>query len=388
MARIHGQNDGAGDRRRLDGGRSSRRSAELPFDLQHRVRCAPAFRDGISTAPFRRRVPLGRRSRRATVRGRWPVCRLHRRLHGYHRAKKGEDTVVPSDGMTAGSDVANAPLDLEALRRWIGKTAIAEDQVTSTPARALAATLDLELSFHSGDPLPQPWHWLYFLTMEPLADTGPDGHPKRGGFLPPVPLPRRMWAGSRMEFFRPLRIGDAIRRESRIATVTAKEGRSGTLVFVTVRHEIFSGNERLLSDEHDIVYRDLDRGGSAPGTRVAPNDHHWIRQIDPTPVLLFRYSALTFNSHRIHYDYPYVTGVEGYPGLIVHGPLLATLLLDLLSRQVPDARVTHFQFRAVGPLFDNAPFAVCGRPDAATNIALWAKGDDGRLAMVATATLA
>ena len=121
--------------------------------------------------------------------------------------------------------------------------------------------------------------------MEPLADTGPDGHPKRGGFLPPVPLPRRMWAGSRMEFFRPLRIGDAIRRESRIATVTAKEGRSGTLVFVTVRHEIFSGNERLLSDEHDIVYRDLDRAGSASGTSVAPNDHRWIRQIDPTPAL-------------------------------------------------------------------------------------------------------
>ena len=296
--------------------------------------------------------------------------------------------MVPSDGMTAGSGVANAPLDLEALRRWIGKTTIAEDQVTSTLARALAATLDRELSFHSGDPLPQPWHWLYFLTMEPLADTGPDGHPKRGGFLPPVPLPRRMWAGSRMEFFRPLRIGDAIRRESRIATVTAKEGRSGTLVFVTVRHEIFSGNERLLSDEHDIVYRDLDRGGSAPGTRVATNDHRWIRQIDPTPVLLFRYSALTFNSHRIHYDYPYVTAVEGYPGLIVHGPLLATLLLDLLSRQMPDARVTNFQFRAVAPLFDNAPFAVCGRPDAATNIALWAKGDDDRLAMDATATLA
>ena len=296
--------------------------------------------------------------------------------------------MVPSDGMTAGSDVANAPLDLEALRRWIGKTAIAEDHVTSTPARALAATLDRELSFRSGDPLLPPWHWLYFLAMEPLADTGPDGHPKRGGFLPPVPLPRRMWAGSRMEFFRPLRIGDAIRRESRIATVTAKEGRSGTLVFVTVRHEIFSGNDRLLSDEHDIVYRDLDKGGPSPSPKMAPNDHRWLREIVPTPVLLFRYSALTFNSHRIHYDYPYVTAVEGYPGLIVHGPLLATLLLDLLSRQMPNARVTNFQFRAVAPLFDNAPFAVCGRPDAATNIALWAKGDDDRLAMDATATLA
>jgi 3-methylfumaryl-CoA hydratase len=261
--------------------------------------------------------------------------------------------------------------------------------VTATQARALAAPLDRTSRFEHGDPLPPPWHWLYFLAMEPLADVGPDGHPRRGGFLPPVPLPRRMWAGSRMEFFRPLRIGDAIRRESHITDVNAKEGRSGTLVFVTVRHEIASGNERLLSDEHDIVYRGPDTGAGAPAPQAAPRDHRWIREIHPTPVLLFRYSALTFNSHRIHYDYPYVTGVEGYPGLVVHGPLLATLLLDLLAREMPDARVTHFQFRAVSPLFDHASFAVCGRPeDDGKTIALWAKGDDGRLAMDATAMIA
>jgi 3-methylfumaryl-CoA hydratase len=278
----------------------------------------------------------------------------------------------------------------EDLRRWIGKTAVAEDQVTATPARALAATLDRDATFNTGDSLPPPWHWLYFLSMEPLSDAGPDGHPKRGGFLPPVPLPRRMWAGSRMAFFRPLRIGDAIRRESRIADVKVKEGRSGTLVFVTVRHEITCGAESLLTDEHDIVYRDLQKADvSAPSARSGPNDHAWIREIHPTPVLLFRYSALTFNSHRIHYDFPYVTGTEGYPGLVVHGPLLATLLLDLLLRQRPDARVTRFEFRAVGPLFDNAPFSVCGRPDGAGgNIALWAKASDGRLAMDATATVA
>ncbi len=277
----------------------------------------------------------------------------------------------------------------EDLRGWIGKTAVAEDQVTATPARALAATLERDATFDSGDPLPPPWHWLYFLTMEPLSDAGPDGHPKRGGFLPPVPLPRRMWAGSRMAFFRPLRVGDAIRRESRIADVSVKEGRSGILVFVTVRHEITTGAERLLVDEHDIVYRDLQKPAGGPAPKMAPNDHAWMREIRPTPVLLFRYSALTFNSHRIHYDFPYVTGVEGYPGLVVHGPLLATLLLDLLLRQRPDARVTRFDFRAVSPLFDNAPFAVCGRPDGASgNIALWAKGSDGRLAMDATATIA
>src|SRR5438105_11777824 len=189
---------------------------------------------------------------------------------------------------------------LQELRRWIGKTAIADDRVMATPARALAATLDRPMRFNDGDPLPPPWHWLYFLTMEPLSDAGPDGHPKRGGFLPPVPLPRRMWAGSRMEFFQPLRVGDAIRRESQIADVKVKEGRSGTLVFVTVRHEITRGGERLLTDQHDIVYRDLQKGeGGAAAPKMARADHIWIREIDPTPVLLFRYSALTYNSHRI-----------------------------------------------------------------------------------------
>ena len=278
----------------------------------------------------------------------------------------------------------------EDLRGWIGNTAVVEDQVAAAPARALAATLDRDATFDSGDPLPPPWHWLYFLTMEPLSDAGPDGHPKRGGFLPPVPLPRRMWAGSRMTFLRPLRVGDAIRRESRIADVNVKEGRSGTLVFVTVRHEITRNAESLLVDEHDIVYRDLQKADTnAPVPRMAPNDHAWIREIHPTPVLLFRYSALTFNSHRIHYDFPYATGVEGYPGLVVHGPLLATLLLDLLLRHRPDARVTRFAFRAVSPLFDNAPFNVCCRPDASGgNIALWAKTVDGQLTMDATATVA
>jgi len=291
--------------------------------------------------------------------------------------------------MTPNSRATAMQATFEDFRHWIGKTAVAEDRVTATQASALAATLNLEVSFHTGDPLPPPWHWLYFLTMEPLSDAGPDGHPKRGGFLPPVPLPRRMWAGSRMNFFRPLRIGDAIRRESRIADVNVKEGRSGTLVFVTVRHEITCGNETLLTDEHDIVYRDLQKADAlAPAVRSAPNDHTWIREIHPSPVLLFRYSALTFNSHRIHYDFPYVTGTEGYPGLVVHGPLLATLLLDLLLRQRPGVSVTRFEFRAVSPLFDTAPFAVCGRPAVTgDDVALWAKGADERLAMDAVATI-
>ena len=281
-------------------------------------------------------------------------------------------------------------MTIDDWRSWIGTKAAADDIVTSTPARALAATLDREGDFAPGDPLPPPWHWLYFLTMSPLADVGPDGHPKRGGFMPPVPLPRRMWAGSRMEFFAPLRVGDAIRRVSTIAGVSAKEGRSGSLVFVNVRHEIANANGPLLIDEHNVVYRDLPRPGeSAPLAKMAPPDHAWAREVRPDPVLLFRYSALTFNSHRIHYDHPYVTAVEGYPGLVVHGPLLATLLLDLLLREQPHAEVTRFEFRALRPLFDTAPFAVCGRPESdGHEVALWAKDADGRLCMEATAAIA
>ena len=281
-------------------------------------------------------------------------------------------------------------LSLDALRDWIGRTETAADVVSATPARALAATLGLDRRFDVSDPLPPPWHWQYFLTMGPIDDVGPDGHPKRGGFLPPVPLPRRMWAGSRMEFQRPLRVGDAITKVSRIADVTVKEGRSGTLVFVKVRHQIAGPGGPSIVDEHDIVYRDLPRPGDAPAApRSAPAQSEWRREIRPDPVLLFRYSALTYNSHRIHYDQPYVTNVEGYPGLIVHGPLLATLLLDLLLRKVPNGNVTHFEFRAIRPVFDTAPFAVCGEPaDDGTSTRLWIADAEGFLCMEATARLA
>jgi 3-methylfumaryl-CoA hydratase len=285
--------------------------------------------------------------------------------------------------------VTRTSLALDELRGWIGRSQTATDVVTVTPARALAATLDLARTFDEGDALPPPWHWQYFLTMSPMAEAGPDGHPKRGGFLPPVPLPRRMWAGSRMEFHRPLRIGEAITRVSRIADVALKEGRSGTLVFVKLRHEIAGPQGPALVDEHDIVYRDLPKPDDpAPAPRSAPPQSAWRREIRPDPVLLFRYSALTYNSHRIHYDHPYVTKVEGYPGLVVHGPLLATLLLDLLVQALPRASVTHFEFRAVRPVFDVAPFFVCGQPAAdGTSAQLWIAGSDGFLCMDATARL-
>jgi len=198
-----------------------------------------------------------------------------------------------------------------------------------------------------------------------------------------------MWAGSRLEFVRPLRIGQAISRTSRIADVSAKEGRTGPLVFVRVRHEVLGDGELAVVDEHDIVYRDNPTPDDpVPPVRPAPADAQWRREIRPDDVLLFRYSALTFNGHRIHYDRRYVTEVEGYPGLVVHGPLIATLLLDALRRHRPDAQVARFAFRAVKPLFDTAPFQVCGRvePDG-TTVQLWAQDPDGALAMEATAAL-
>ncbi|MES2945224.1 MAG: MaoC family dehydratase N-terminal domain-containing protein [Pseudomonadota bacterium] len=280
-------------------------------------------------------------------------------------------------------------LDIDYLRGWIGRTETLEDQVTAAPLRALTATLDRDdAPTGPAGTLPPCWHWLYFLPTHRQSEIGSDGHLLRGGFLPPVPLPRRMWAGSSISFHAPLHVGQTLRRSSRISDVQIKDGRTGPLVFVRVHHEIEGDGRLAVVDEHDIVYRDLpapDEPAAAP--LAAAGEGHWSRRIVPDDVLLFRYSALTFNGHRIHYDRKYVTHVEGYPGLIVHGPLIATLLLDLLRRQLPDACVKTFVFRALKPLFDTAPFLVCGRQDDVETVKLWACTEDGQLAMDATATL-
>ena len=280
------------------------------------------------------------------------------------------------------------------LQDWIGRSETVEDTATATPYAALSATLDQPDTTRpaSGTPLPPLWHWLYFLPIAAQSDIGPDGHAKRGGFMPPVPLPRRMWAGSDFEFHAPLRVGDALRRTSTIVDVKEKSGRTGSLIFVKVRHEIrCNGAEKVaLTEHHNIVYRAAaEPGDVAPPPQAAPNESAWQRCIVPDDVLLFRYSALTFNGHRIHYDRQYVTEVEGYPGLIVHGPLIATLLMDLLRRQQPEARVLRFEFKAVRPTFDTHAFSVHGQPSAdGKTVHLWGRDHEGWLTMDATATLA
>lgn len=277
-------------------------------------------------------------------------------------------------------------MDIEQLKEWVGRTETRTDLITAAPMAALAATLDRDdPEPRAGDAVPPLWHWLYFLPRDRQSNLSEDGHAHRGGFLPPVPLPRRMWAGDRIEFRRPLRVGETVTRTSRILDVRLKEGRTGPLVFVVVRHEIGDA----LAEEHDIVYREPSKPGDVtPAPPAAPGRSRWERIITPDDVLLFRYSALTFNGHRIHYDRRYVTEVEGYPGLVVHGPLIATLLVDLLRRNAPDAAIASFTFRAVSPLFDTAPFTVCGQPDDnGKTVHLWAKNPQGGLAMDATVVL-
>ncbi|MBX9716395.1 MAG: MaoC family dehydratase N-terminal domain-containing protein [Burkholderiaceae bacterium] len=317
--------------------------------------------------------------------------------HGADRASSAP-VLTPAFAVTAPADHAHtdtppdAPIDSASdLRSWIGRTVQRDDLVTAAPLAGLLATLD-----RADDPAPVPGsalpplsHWLYFLPQALQRDLGVDGHPLLGGFLPPIQLPRRMWAGGRLCFEQPLRIGDTATRRSTITHIAEKAGRSGPLVFVTVAHEISTARGLCVREEHDIVYRAPAQPGATPPTpALARTDEHFSRTVTPDPVLLFRYSALTFNAHRIHYDRDHATQVEGYPGLVVHGPLIATLLLDLLRRELPDATVAQFEFTAASPLFDLHPITLCGQREADGSAALWARNPRGHLAMTARAVLA
>ncbi len=294
------------------------------------------------------------------------------------------DTALPPD-LTA---------SLAHWRTWLGRSEQRSDLLTAAPLAGLAATLDRDdPPPQPGDALPPLAHWLYFLPQAPQHEIGDDGHPRRGGFLPPVTLPRRMWAGGRLAFRQPLRVGQAATRVSRVASVDAKVGRSGPLAFVTVHHEIAGPDGLALTEAHDIVYREAPgpgAHGAAPPAVPAPADAEFARALTPDPVLLFRYSALTFNGHRIHYDRRWCEQAEGYPGLVVHGPLLATLLTDLLRRRHPALVLREFAFTALRPVFDIHPFTLCGREEAAAadgrrRFRLWVRDHAGALALRAEA---
>jgi len=239
-----------------------------------------------------------------------------------------------------------------------------------------------------GSVLPPLWHWLYFLPIYRLDQANYDGHAALGGFLPPVKLPRRMWAGSRVSFLYDLTIGTEARKVSTIKSIQQKSGKSGDLVFVTVAHQVFQNDTCCIEEEHDIVYRSAPNiHATAPVLKTTDTPPEFSYVVKPDPILLFRYSALTFNGHRIHYDQPFCIETEGYEGLVVHGPLLATMMLDLIRQNFPDAVVKYFQFRALAPVFDTMKFEVCGCKISSSEVEIWIKRDDGVLAMSGSANL-
>ena len=247
----------------------------------------------------------------------------------------------------------------ESVDAWIGRQEVRTDVLEASRSSALLTALGQPDELKPGDPLPLLHHWLYFWDVRPPSELGPDGHPKRGGFLPPIALPRRMWAGGRLSFHQSLLVGERVTRQSTITQIETKSGRSGTLVFVTVKHELSGANGLAISEEQDLVFREP----SAPAiATVAPAEAtagDWADTVDANSTLLFRYSALTLNGHRIHYDLPYATGEEGYGGLVVHGPLQAQLLLDFATCRLPGP-VTGFSFRGLSPALHTAGLDLSG----------------------------
>jgi len=280
-------------------------------------------------------------------------------------------------------------LDTAHLEKWIGKTETAEDRLDLWPVKGLMALLDKtpEQWPSEGDALPPTAHWSYFVPRVPQSKIASDGHPVKGDFLPPVPLPRRMWAGSRIRYEAQMPLGEAVTRTARIKSVATKEGRSGLLAFVTVANEYACGDNVALIEEQDLVYRDNPpKDAPTPTPRPAPENPEWSMEIYPDEAQLFRFSAVTLNAHRIHYDYPYVTQEEGYPGLIVHGQLIATFLLEAWQTAQPNATLRAFNFKAMSPAFCGKPLFVEGRhSEQAGQSELWARNSDGGLHMQADA---
>jgi 3-methylfumaryl-CoA hydratase len=269
------------------------------------------------------------------------------------------------------------------LSTWVGRKRIERDIVAPSQAMAMAATLDLDPDlFREGAALPEFWHWIYFTQPVGRSRLGEDGHELRGDFMPPVELPRRMWAGGRVRFLRPIVIGASIDRTSEIKSIDKKHGRSGPLVLATVRHIIVDAGGPCVEEEQDIVYCGIPKSDEAPRQQATlPTDVQWQETFLPDAVTLFRYSALMFNAHRIHFDYPFTTEVEGYRGLLVHGPLTATLLLEAAKRNV-QRELASFRYRGLAPLFNDELITLAGSNAKQENeTELWAAGPSGVVAM-------
>ncbi len=281
---------------------------------------------------------------------------------------------------------------LDDLKAHVGRKQAATDVLTALPANLLRLALGRpEPELRDGDPLPPSWLSLYFLPRFTGAELRPDGSPRDTGVVPPMPFPRRMFAGERVRVHRPLRLGERVHREMELTDLTAKTGGTGALVFSTVVSRI-SGADGVIAveDERRTVFREEVKAGErnqAPRREAPPTDVPWRATIKPDPVLLFRFSALTFNSHRIHYDRTWATEVEGYPGLVVHGPLTTTLLVDFARDHNPDRRVIAYATQARAPLFDTAPFELRGRPSG-KGCECWAVTPEGTIAMSADIELA
>ncbi|MBB2931247.1 FAS1-like dehydratase domain-containing protein [Paraburkholderia silvatlantica] len=275
-------------------------------------------------------------------------------------------------------------VDITHLREWIGKSQSDLDVLSSRQARLMAATLGIPQSdFVDGTPLPPLWHWLYFLSGEPPSALGRDGHPARGGFLPPVPLSNRMWAGGTLEFHGDLPLGTQVQKRSSIASVEHKQGRSGELVFVTVLHEVLHEGKVLVTERHDIVYKEASKAGATAAKMEMPQPQQ-TRRVKPDSTMLFRYSALTFNGHRIHYDADYCREVEGYPNLVIHGPLNATLLAGF-AEEVGGRRLKHFRYRGVQPSILGNELEFNAAPDG-DQLMVWVSLPDGAVSMRAEAS--
>lgn len=277
-------------------------------------------------------------------------------------------------------------MDVDYLRSWIGRREVVTDEMPSFPAAALAATFDCTSSPRRGDALPPLWHWVYFLSLHRQSELAEDGHAKRGGFIPPVPLPRRMFAGAQIAFHRPIVIGTPMRRESVIVDLVMKQGRSGALAFLKVRVDILDNEGVALTEYQDIVYREAPKFREPQPEPIERRPAQWRESVVPEGSLLFRYSSLIFNAHKIHLDRDYAMGREGYGGLVVHGQLVATKLADLARKHVA-APMANFEFRAIKPVVDDGPFTICARPEG-NDVLLWAENSAGLIAMEAKASFA